>query len=66
MTYDISSRIVETIIGDRFFREDEVLADSNADDDGEDDVANTLAKKAKEKPNSLKLFVKKQNDVDWH
>ena len=70
ITYDISARIFKTIIFDLFFRDDELLADFDVDDDSEDGVANTLAKsaakKAKEKPNSLKLFVKKQNDVDWH
>uniref|UniRef100_M4BT51 Uncharacterized protein n=1 Tax=Hyaloperonospora arabidopsidis (strain Emoy2) TaxID=559515 RepID=M4BT51_HYAAE len=66
LMYDISARIFKTIISDLVFRDDEVLADSDVDDDSEDDVANTLVKKAKEKPNSLKLFVKKRNDVDWY
>uniref|UniRef100_M4BQY5 Uncharacterized protein n=1 Tax=Hyaloperonospora arabidopsidis (strain Emoy2) TaxID=559515 RepID=M4BQY5_HYAAE len=42
LTYDISARIVETIIGDLFFRDDEVLADSNVDEDSEDDVPTLL------------------------
>ncbi len=62
LVFDISARIVDTIIGDLFFRDDEVLANIDSDDD----VANTIAKKAKEKTNALKLFVKNENDPDWY
>ena len=53
LTYDISARIVETIIGELSFGDDEVLADYNGDDYSDDDVANKIAKKIKEKTNAL-------------
>ncbi len=70
LVFDISARIVDTIIGDLFFRDDEVLANVDSDDNSDDDVASTIAKKvakkAKEKTNALKLFVKNENDPDWY
>ncbi len=64
LVFDISARIVDMIIGDLFFCDDEVLANADNDGDNEDDVASTIAKKAKEKTNALKLFVKNENDPD--
>jgi hypothetical protein len=68
LVFNISARIVDTIIGDLFFRDDEVLAIADSDDDSDDDMANTIIKKvakmAKEKTNALKLFVKNENDPD--
>uniref|UniRef100_M4BW97 Uncharacterized protein n=1 Tax=Hyaloperonospora arabidopsidis (strain Emoy2) TaxID=559515 RepID=M4BW97_HYAAE len=64
LTHDISARIFKAIFSDLLFGDDELLADFNVNDNSEDDMDNTLAKKAKEKPNSLNLFVKKKNDVD--
>ncbi len=68
LVFDISARIVDTIIDDLFFYDDEVLANVDNDGDSDDDVANTIAKKAtknaKEKTNALKLFVKNENDPD--
>jgi len=64
LVFDISARIVDTIISDLFFRDDEVLANANSDGDSDDDVASVIAKKAKEKTNALKLFVKNENDPD--
>jgi hypothetical protein len=65
LVFDISARIVDTIIGNLFFRNDEVLANADNDGDSDDDVASTIAKKAakkaKEKTNALKLFVKNEN-----
>jgi hypothetical protein len=64
LVFDISARIVDMTIGDLFFRDDEVLANADRDGDSDDDVASTIAKKAKEKTNALKLFVKNENDPD--
>jgi hypothetical protein len=70
LVFNISARIVDTIIGDLFFRDDEVLATGDSDGDSDDDMANTIVKKAaktaKEKTNALKLFVKNKNDPDWY
>jgi hypothetical protein len=66
LVFDISARIVDTIIGDLFFRDDEVLANADSDGDSDDNVASTITKKAKEKTNALKLFVKNDNDPDWY
>ena len=56
LTYDNSACIVKTIIGDLFFRDDEVLANSEVEDYSEDGVADTTdkkaAKKSKEKANA--------------
>ena len=68
LTYDISARIVDTIIGNLFFRDEEVLANADSDNDSDDDVANATSKEddkqANEKTNALKLFVKNENDRD--
>ncbi|CAK9194975.1 unnamed protein product [Sphagnum troendelagicum] len=70
LVFDISARIVDTIIGDLFFRYDEVLANADSDGDSDDDMASVIAKKAtkkaKEKTNALKLFIKNENDPDWY
>ena len=51
LTYDISTRIVDTIIGNLFFRDEEVLANADSDNDSDDDVANAIAKKASKQAN---------------
>ena len=51
LTYDISALIIDTIIGDLFFRDEEVLVDADCDNDSEDDVTNAIAKKAAKKSN---------------
>ncbi|KAH9536239.1 hypothetical protein CY35_17G098500, partial [Sphagnum magellanicum] len=70
LVFNISARILDTIIGDLFFRDDEVLATADSDGDSDDDMANTIVKKAaktaKEKTNALKLFVKNENNPDWY
>jgi hypothetical protein len=70
LVFDISARIVNTIIGDLFFRDDEVLANADSNGDSDNNVASVItkkaAKKAKEKTNALKLFVKNENDPDWY
>ncbi|KAH8941002.1 hypothetical protein BDL97_14G014500 [Sphagnum fallax] len=66
LVFDVSARIVDMTIGDLFFRDDEVLANADSDGDSDDDVASIIAKKAKEKTNALKLFVKNENDPDWY
>jgi len=67
LVFDISARIVDTMIGDLFFRDDEVLANADNNGDSDDNVASAItkkaAKKAKEKTNALKLFVN-ENDLD--
>ena len=68
LNYDISAPIVDTSIGDMFFRDEEVLA--NVDSDSDADVANAIAEKAakqaNEKTNALNLFVKNEPRVDRH
>ncbi len=59
------------IINNLFFHDDEVLANADSDDDNSDDdlasaIAKKVARKAKEKTNALKLFVKNENDPDWY
>uniref|UniRef100_M4B3U1 Uncharacterized protein n=1 Tax=Hyaloperonospora arabidopsidis (strain Emoy2) TaxID=559515 RepID=M4B3U1_HYAAE len=49
LTYDISARIVDTIIGDLFFRDEEVLANADSDDNVAKEIANKTAKQANEK-----------------
>jgi len=66
LVFDISAHIVDTIIGDLFFCNDEVLANADTDGDSDDDVASAIAKKVKEKTNALKLFVKNENDPHWY
>ena len=65
MEFKVSPPIVEIIIGDMFFWDDEML--DNAEDDDEDDlvasdaakaVAKKIAKKSSEKAHEMKLFVK--------
>jgi hypothetical protein len=61
----INTSIVNTIIGDMFFRDDEVVVDS---DDADDNVVGTAARKAakklKEKTNAMKLFILNEVDED--
>ncbi len=70
LVFDISARIVDTIIGDLFFRNDEVLANADRDNDSDNNVASAIAKKAakkaKEKTNAVKLFIKNENDPSWY
>jgi len=70
LVFDISACIINTMIGDLFFRDDKVLANVDSDSDSDDNVAsaiaNKAAKKAKEKTNALKLFVKNENDLNWY
>jgi hypothetical protein len=63
--FSLSSGIVDVIIGDIFFRDDEVLIDIDDDDDDADATAAILKKaktKAMEKTHAMKLFVKDPND----
>jgi hypothetical protein len=66
LVFDNNARIVDTIIGDLFFRDDEVLANADTDGNSDDDVASTIAKKATKKTNTLKLFVQNENDPNWY
>ncbi|XP_078473017.1 uncharacterized protein LOC144734619 [Lampetra planeri] len=60
--YVIQNSIIETIIGDLFFRDDdEDSGDDNDDEDAAAAIAKKAAKKAKEKVNAMKLFVKNVN-----
>ncbi|CAK9258551.1 unnamed protein product [Sphagnum jensenii] len=60
--FSFSADIVEVIIGDLFFRDDEQLEDT--DDDGEQNPADAarkeLIKKKNEKKNAMKLFCKEE------
>jgi hypothetical protein len=60
--FSFSADIMEVIIGDLFFRDDEQLEDT--DDDGEQNPADTarkqLIKKKNEKKNARKLFCKEE------
>jgi len=66
LTFMINASIVNTIIGDMFFRDDKVVVDS--DDADNDDVVDAAAKKAakklKEKANTMKLFILNEVDED--
>jgi hypothetical protein len=62
----ILADIVDTIIGDIFFRNDEqLLNDSNNDNDitATEVIAKRVAKKSKEKANTMKLFVKQSDEL---
>jgi hypothetical protein len=65
LTFMINASIVNTIIGDMFFRDNEVVVDS---DDANDDVVSVAARKAarklKEKTNAMKLFILNEVDED--
>jgi hypothetical protein len=57
----ILANIVDTIIGDIFFRNDEQLFNDNDSDDDTataETIAKRAAKKSKEKVNTMKLFIK--------
>jgi hypothetical protein len=62
----INASIVNMIIGDMFFRDDKVVVDSDdADDDNVvDTAAKKVAKKLKEKTNTMKLFILNEVDED--
>jgi hypothetical protein len=63
--FSLSSGIVDVIIGDIFFRDDEVLINIDDDDDDAYAIAAILKKaktKAMEKTHAMKLFVKDPND----
>ena len=65
LEFFISAGIVETIVGNLFFRDDEQPEDNNGDDSGDDvDVAGVTAlkvvKQAKRKINAMKLFVQQE------
>jgi hypothetical protein len=66
LTFVINASIMNTIIGDMFFRDDKVVVDS--DDANDDDVVGTaarkVAKKLKEKTNAMKLFILNEVDED--
>ncbi len=64
----ISVDIVDTIIGDIFFRnEEQLLNDSDGDDDTTvtEAIAKRVAKKSKEKVNAMKLFVKQFDELTY-
>jgi hypothetical protein len=67
LTFLINAPIIETIVGDLFFYDDEQLHEFD-NEESNDDVAEAIAKKAatkaKQKVNAMKLFV--QNEDDFH
>jgi hypothetical protein len=65
LTFMINASIMNTIIGDMFFRDDKVVVDSDhADDDVVGAAARKVAKKLKEKTNAMKLFILNEIDED--
>ncbi len=63
-TYEVflSTEIVEVIIGDLFFRDNEQLEDIDDDEQNPADAAHKkLVKKQNEKKNAMKLFCKKDD-----
>jgi hypothetical protein len=64
LTFTVKASIVESIIGDLFFRDHEVMKDLGSDSD--DDVVSAEAKKAaqmiKQKRNAMKLFEKNEEE----
>jgi hypothetical protein len=56
LTFSIGASIVDTIIGDMFFRDDEVL-DDNSDDEEPEAIAKVAAKMSKQKINAMTRFV---------
>jgi hypothetical protein len=61
LTFSIGASIVDTIIGDMFFRANEVL-DNNSDDDEPEAIAKMAAKMAKQKINAMALYVINEDD----
>jgi hypothetical protein len=65
LTFMINANIVNTIIGDMFFRDNEVVVNNDdADDDMVGVTARKAAKKFKEKTNTMKLFIINEVDED--
>ncbi len=50
LVFNISARIVDTIIGDLFFRDDEVLATADSDGDNDDDMAIQSSRRPPKRP----------------
>jgi hypothetical protein len=67
LTFTVKASIVESIIGDLFFRDYEVMNDFGSDRD--DDVVGAEAKKAaqmiKQKRNAMKLFEKNEEEPQY-
>jgi hypothetical protein len=67
LTFTVKASIVESIIGDLFFRDHEVMNDFGSDSD--DDVVGAEAKKAaqmiKQKRNAMKLFEKNEEEPHY-
>jgi hypothetical protein len=65
----IPANIVDTIIGNIFFRNDEQLFNDNDNDDdivAAEMIAKRVAKKSKEKVNAMKLFVKQSYESTYN
>ncbi len=68
LVFTVQPAIIETIVGDLFFRDDEMLEENAEDEDDEDNdeeaagaaatIAKKAANKAKQRTNAMKLFVK--------
>jgi hypothetical protein len=67
LTFTVKSRIVESIIGDLYFRDHEVMNDFGSDSD--DDVVGAETKKAaqmiKQKRNAMKQFQKNEEESHY-
>ena len=68
LTYKIKASIVDTIIGDLFFRDDEVVNDCNDADSDDGDVVGAakkqILKKLREKKHAMQPFIKPQDQEE--
>ena len=69
LTLKMNARIADTIIGDLFFPDDEVLPDADVSDDDADPlgvVQKSMGRREKDKENAMRLFVKNASTPDMH
>jgi hypothetical protein len=64
LTFSVKSTIVDVIIREMFFRTDPVIDDHDEDGDDEGAAAKKASKIAKMKVNTMKLFVRSDDDPD--
>jgi len=64
LTFSVKSTIVDVIIREMFFRTDPVIDDHDEDGDDEGAAAKKASKIAKIKVNTMKLFVRSDDDPD--
>ncbi|RHY03057.1 hypothetical protein DYB25_011238 [Aphanomyces astaci] len=64
MTFSVKATIVDVIIGEMFFRNDAIINQHDSDSMDENAATNKAAKIAKQKLNTMKLFVRSDDDPD--